>query len=612
MCGIFAYSGQEQVTSNLMKGLKKLEYRGYDSSGIAFFSSDFKSIHSLRASGDLSELEKLVSQKNTQGSLGIGHTRWATHGSPTVQNAHPHKAGVFYLVHNGVIENEEELKPFIPISDLVSETDTEIIVHLLFYFYKKNNKDLIKSLYQTMESLKGSYAIVFISEDHPGEMFGFKKGPPLLICKTQDELFISSDVQSMDPRIDQVCFLEDGDVVHVKGQEFIIYDKNQKKVERKFKQVKRDKNSAEKKDFPHFMIKEIFEQPQVAHHILDYYLDKNKQRLDFKFNKGSKASFEDLILSHSKILVLGCGSSYFAGLFAKYIIEDLAQVKTEVEIASEFIYRKTCVDKKTLVLCISQSGETADLLTAVKKAKDQGLVTCSLCNNSESSLSRLSDFSFLMQAGQEVAVASTKAFSSSLLVVILLALEMARIKKIKTLDEQSWVKNLLRLPAYMEDVLKYNRFFLKTASELKKFSGFVYLGRELYYPIALEGALKLKEVAYVHAEGLASGELKHGPLALIDKNYAAVVLLPKDELLYKKTLTNLKEVRSRGASIICLGGSDELDSLCTHRLALPDAERCLRPLLALIPLQIMAYYISRSRGYDADKPRNLAKSVTVE
>ena len=620
MCGIFAYSGPGDVTQILMEGLRKLEYRGYDSSGVAFFSADNR-IECVRACGDISELEKLLSDEIKDGAgsgtglrTGMGHTRWATHGAPTRDNAHPHRAGPFYIIHNGVIENEEELKNLIDPQALSSETDTEVIAHLLLRFYREEQGDLVKSVFKTMNCLKGSYAVTVLCEERPGEIVAFKQGPPLALCKGEGWV-LSSDIYSVGKGVKEALFLEDGEAFFLKDQNFQIYDRTGRKIQRAFQPIPQEQNLLDKKGFPHFMLKEIFEQPDVTRKILKHSIHRQTGRLSVKPDRGDHKSFDSLIKKTSSVRIVACGSSYFAGLFGKYLMEEFADISVEVEPASELIYRKTVFSKDTLVLFISQSGETADTLTALDRVKEKGLKTVSLCNVPNSSLNRQVDYSFYMQAGLEVGVASTKSFTSSLVWLILLAFHFGKVKKTLSQEkEKLLMKALLQLPIYMEQVLGYKDFFLEAAEALKIFSGFLYLGRGVFYPIALEGALKLKEIAYIHAEGYPAGEMKHGPLALIDKNRAVVTLLPVEGVLYDKTLTNLKEARTRGACIIGLGGKDtqDLKNLCDHYLPLPKLPEFLLPVLAVIPLQMMAYYISRSFGYNADRPRNLAKSVTVE
>ena len=632
MCGIFAYSGPDDVTRSLVEGLKKLEYRGYDSSGIAFFSPKNNRIRCVRSSGDISRLEQLLRDKalftgkespgfsagkgkGEGGGLGMGHTRWATHGAPTTENAHPHRAGPIYVIHNGVIENAEELKNLIDSQALSSETDTEVMAHLLFLFYQKEGGDLVKSVFKTMACLKGSYAVAVLCEDRPGELVAFKKGPPLLFCRGKGEMAVSSDVHSVGEKIKEMIPLEDGEVLHLKAGEFQIYHRKGRKIQRDFEPLWREAGLSQKEGFPHFMLKEIFEQPAVAFKLLEKFLNRQTGRLNLKPDRGDPASFQRAVESAGRIRIIACGSSYFAGLFAKYVIEDVAGLSVEAETAGEFIYRKAPLPRDTLVLFISQSGETADTLTAFQRVKEKGLQSMSLCNVPGSGLDRQTDYGFYMSAGLEIGVAATKSFSNSLIFLICLAVHCGKIKRAFSSErEKALSKDLAGLPSAMERVLGYNDFFLKTAEDFKKFSGFLYLGRGFFYPIALEGALKLKETAYILAEGHPAGEMKHGPLALIDENRAVVALLPSEGALYEKTLTNLKEARARGAGIIGIGGKEtpELKRLCDHHLSLPPAVEPLFSVPAVIPVQMMAYYISRSFGYNADRPRNLAKSVTVE
>ena len=706
MCGIFAYSGSGDVPQILVEGLKKLEYRGYDSSGLAFFSSGNR-IKCVKACGGVSELEKLLSDKisnkkkqsppavaclsapsfppspdkilfaekagdagflkeqekklssgkksehsvfsnkksiaeksvsavknaATAGSVppagpppsaraetnrvGMGHTRWATHGAPTRKNAHPHRAGPIYVVHNGVIENEGELRELVDTRSLISETDTELLAHLLFRFYREEKGDLIKSVFKTMDCLKGSYAVTALCEEKPGEIIAFKQGPPLALCRGAGDFVISSDIYSVGKSIKETVFLEDGEAVFLKDQTFQIYSgpKAGDRVHRAFRPVQKEGALPDKKKFPHFMLKEIFEQPATAQKVLESAIDRDKVRLNLKPAGGDQKTFNSLIEKAGSVRIVACGSSYFAGLFAKYLLEEFAGLSAVAETAGEFIYRKTVFSKSAPVLFISQSGETADILTALNRVKKQGMKTISLCNVPGSGLDRRTDYRFYLRAGPEVGVAGTKSFTNSLISLILLALHCGKVRKtLSPGEEKRLMTALLQLPSCMERVLGCEDFFLKSAKTFKKFSGWLYLGRGLFYPIALEGALKLKEIAYISAEGFPAGEMKHGPLALIDKTRAVTALLPSTGVLRDKTLINLKEARTRGAFIMGLGGKDtpELKKLCDRHLPLPDLPDFLSAVLAVIPLQLMAYYVSRSFGYNADRPRNLAKSVTVE
>ena len=614
MCGIFAYSGPRSITQVLIEGLKKLEYRGYDSAGLAFFNGN--QIHCFRVCGGVSELEKKVKTLSHKNSLGIGHTRWATHGSPSEKNAHPHHYHFIYVVHNGVIENTEEIKQIIDPQLLSSDTDTEVIPHLIHHFCEKEHLNFLSSVLKSIHFIKGSYAVVAINEKQPDEIVAFKSGPPLVLCKGDKEFFVSSDPQSVGSQVDQIIFLEDEEVLFLKKDRFQIFNFQGQKVSHEFKKYSQEQIDSEKGHHPHFMIKEILEQPHTLTRLITKHIDKNNQEIVLKLSKGNEKEFNSLLKNSSEMIILACGSSYHSALFAKYLLEDIGRIKVNVEIASEFIYRKAFASKNTLALFISQSGETADTLAAFKQIEQLGLRSLSLCNVKNSSLDRRADFSLSMSAGAEMAVASTKTLSASIITLCLLAFHWAKIKGLTNLkQEQNFVISLLSLPSYVEKVVRCDQFFLKIMETLKTFKAFFYLGRGPYFPIALEGALKLKEIAYLHAEAYPSGEMKHGPLAMIDKTTAVLALLPQSGILYQKSLINLKEVKSRGACIIAIGGKEKdniLKSLSDYYLPLPESHEFFHPLLTLIPLQMMAYYISRSYGYNADRPRNLAKSVTVE
>jgi len=614
MCGIFAYSGSKNTEQILIEGLKKLEYRGYDSAGIAF-SKEGK-INHYRVCGGVEELEKeipLSSQTNSSQTkeLGIGHTRWATHGKPSKINAHPHKVGSIYVAHNGVIENTDEIKSRIAIKNILSETDTELIAHLIDFFRQSENLDFFKASLKSIPLLKGSYAVVALCESNPKEIIAFKSGPPLILGKRNDgDFFISSDLQALDEEL-EVLFLEDEEILHFKDNQFKLFNFKGESIKRDLKKnLSTKRRETQKGKHPHFMIKEILEQPEVLSSLITTHLDTGKSQIDFKLSKGNLEVLNHNLKKSSQILILACGSSYFTGLFAKYILEELAELSVQVEIASEFIYRKAHLLPNTSVLFISQSGETADILSAFKQIEKKNLSLLSLCNVANSTLDRKSPFSLHMEAGTELAVASTKTFSASLLSLIFLAFHIRKIKvSLKPKEENDFIQELLKLPFLIQSLLHSEEFFLEMSEKLKKFKNFFYLGRGLYYPIALEGALKLKEIAYLHAEAYPSGEMKHGPLAMIDKNTALLALLPHEGLLYQKSLTNIKEALSRGADLIAIGKKLEESQ---YFLKLPKTHTFLHPLLSLIPLQMIAYYTSRSYGYNADRPRNLAKSVTVE
>ena len=700
MCGIFAYSGPRPAAEVLTEGLKRLEYRGYDSAGLAFFQGC--GVKRVRAAGAVSKLESLLKRENPKGGgsgrrrraglkslrprgggrfarqLGIGHTRWATHGPPSEKNAHPHKASSVYVVHNGALENESELRQIIRPKKLASDTDTELIACLIAHFYSGAGRsgssrrralkapssgadgsgpksEFFQSALKAMALLKGAYAVAAICGESPGELIAFKKGPPLMLCrgKEKGEFFVSSDPYAAGPGAQELIFLEDGDILHLWKNKFRVFQARPaasrsgrgKALGKPAKPAKPAARMAlrapvrwaaegglpDKGKYPHFMLKEIFEQPQAAARLVGAHTERGgrgKSRLRLQLAKGSQKRFDRLWEKHSRVLIVACGSSCHAALFAKYIMEEAAPIQADVESASEFIYRKTAFKREGPALFISQSGETADILKALNQAKKAGQPAISLCNVRGSSLERRAGYGLSMLAGQEIGVASTKTFSASLILLSMLALHIGAIKDSKgrggarlkaarsraAKERAKIIKSLLSLPAMMEEALGYDRFFLSQVERLKKFSGFFFLGRGASWPIALEGALKLKEISYLHAEGYPAGEMKHGPLAMIDENMLAVFLLPPAPALCGKMLTNLNEARARGAGLMAIGGPADLDlkNLCSCHLPLPKTHHLLQPVLSLIPLQLMAYFISRSFGYNADRPRNLAKSVTVE
>ena len=614
MCGIFAYSGPRNVTKILIQGLTNLEYRGYDSAGIAFF--DKNTIRRFRVCGGVKKLKDKTQSLSNKGGLGMGHTRWATHGSPSETNAHPHHSDAIYIVHNGVIENITEIKQIISTNKLMSETDTELIAHLINHFHKLEKLSFFDSVLKSATLLRGSFAVVAMHAKLPKEIVAFKSGPPLILAKKENEFFISSDLHALSAKT-EFLFLEEDEILHLKANQFQIFNFRGEKIERSFKKISKESLSildSPKGKHPHFMIKEILEQPIVLSQLIANHIDKNSKEIKFKISKGNQAELKQALKIAPEILILACGSSYYAGLFAKYFLEDIAKTKVSVEIASEFIYKKSVILPNTLVVFISQSGETADILTALKQTEQLNLKSLCFCNVQNSSLERKANFSVSLSAGKEIAVASTKAFCASVFSLSLFAFFIAKVKRLLQ-SEQKIISELLPLPSLTEKILTCDSFFLEIMEKLKNFKTFLYLGRGLYYPMALEGALKLKEIAYLHAEAYPSGEMKHGPLAMIDKNTAVVALLPANGTLYKKSLINLREAKSRGAYLISIGGKtqeQELKNLSDSLLNLPTEHDLIHPLLSIIPLQMMAYYISRSFGYNVDQPRNLAKSVTVE
>ena len=611
MCGIIGYIGFRDSKEVLLKGLKRIQYRGYDSMGVVIVTKEgFKRVRSV---GDVEELRKKVSEiKNFSGSGGLGHSRWATHGAPIEKNAHPHKAGDIYIVHNGIIENTEELKTWLS-GPFLSDTDSEIAAHCLAHFYKQTGS-LKKAIFDTMSKIKGEYAIALMSEKYPDEVFAFKKGPSLAVGVGEKEVFLASDAQAFLPYTKKVVFLKDGEVVCIKGGEeprFYSAEK-QEEIKKTFINWNFGFEEVDKGDYPSYMLKEIYEQPRCILKILQHYINGKEKRIDMKLN--NQFHVIDQIIKTGKFNIVACGSSYYAALYGKYVIEKLSRISVEVDMASEFRYRSPILKDQAPVLLISQSGETADTLAVLKMAKELSLPVLSLCNVVHSSLDRESDVSLYMLAGVEQAVASTKAFTSSLVILFLLAVFLGRRNnKLNPSEEEKVLRDLLLLPSKMEEVLSLEKKYLEADRIMSALKGFIYLGRDVYYPLALEGALKMKELTYTHAEAYPAGEMKHGPLALLDESMAVVGIAPQSHV-YKKTLMNLEETRSRGGKLIIIGteGEETLKALAECFLPIPACSEYISSILCVLPLQLIAYHTACSLGHNVDQPRNLAKSVTVE
>ncbi len=609
MCGIVGYYGPKDPKDVLVEGLKTLEYRGYDSAGIAVLDKGiFKRV---RAEGKLTNLEKKLESESFDGRLGIGHTRWATHGAPVEKNAHPHKVDGISLVHNGIIENYMELKEELTStgSQFSSDTDSELVAHLI-----RNEIHSDKNLYQAvlaiLPRLRGAFSILVVNEKEPDEMIAFKNGPPLIVGIADDSIVIASDAQAIVPYTKQVVYLNDNEVAHVQKNTVKFYDSKGVVIDKPINTLDWSEEKAEKGGYDHFMLKEIFEQPRAVAQAIAPHIDLNNVDIKLK-NIGLS---DDVLQSAERIFIVACGTSFYAGLCGKYYIETMAGIPVEVDIASEFRYRKPILPKNTIAITISQSGETADTLAVLRQLKEMSVKTISVCNVKNSTIDREADGHLYMNSGAEIGVASTKAFSSSLALMNLIAMYIGKLKgQLKGEELKEAIHGLLAAPSLMENVLAFEKFFKEAAQLLKEYKGYLYLGRGVSYPIALEGALKLKELAYMHAEGYAAGEMKHGPLALIDDSMAIVVLAPKDEL-YEKTISNLEEAKARGGRIISIGtGQDKkLESLSEHYLALPEAPWNINPFLEVIPLQLLSYHVAKALGNDVDQPRNLAKSVTVE
>lgn len=627
MCGIVGYLGPQNPKDIIVNGLKKLEYRGYDSAGVAILHEG--RTKRVRAQGKLKALEEKLKSEPFDGGIGIGHTRWATHGAPSERNAHPHQVRGVSLVHNGIIENYAEIREVLLKNGvtLTSDTDSELVAHLLADEVDKTG-DLLKAVHNVLDRIHGAFSIVALWEKQPDTLIAFKDGPPLVVGVGEGETFIVSDVQACLQYTKKFIYLDDREVVKVQDGVLQIYSAKGVPIHKKPTELNWDPDMVEKQGFAHFMLKEIYEQPRAVAAALEPHLDPQ----DFSVRLGRvgfhqpvtqlpdldpRKDWEEtqkILAGVERVFIVACGTSYYAGLVGKYLFENLAKVPVETDIASEFRYRQPVIPPKTLVLTISQSGETADTLAAIRMAKEKGALAMSICNVRNSSIDREAHGHLYMNAGPEIGVASTKAFTATLSLLNCLALAFAKVKgQLSPAQEKEHVQALLAAPAQLEVVLAYDKYFDEAAAKLKLYKGFLYMGRGVSFPIAMEGALKLKELAYLHAEGYAAGEMKHGPLALIDERMAIVMILPTDSL-YEKTVSNLEEARARGGKIICLGTgeNEKLKAICEEYLPLPKAHWTVNPILAVVPLQLMSYHLACNLGYDVDQPRNLAKSVTVE
>ena len=609
MCGIVGYVGDQESVPILIGGLAKLEYRGYDSSGVAVMQE--KTIAVRRAVGKLINLEKSLKENELKGTVGIGHTRWATHGKPSEQNAHPHRSKGCVLVHNGIIENYQLLKQQLEKDGYTfqSETDTEVVAHLIDKYLNKG-QGLADAVRSATKEVRGSYALAVISEQEPGTLIAARSGCPLVVGRTDHASYVASDVMAMLAHTREVTYLDEGDVAVVTRDDVRFTDAQGCAVSRHSSRIAWDAAAAEKSGYPHFMLKEIHEQPQTL-------LDTMRGRYSYE---AGEADLPDIGLTPKefaaveRIWIVACGTSWHAGLVGKYLLEDMARIPVQVDIASEFRYRNPLVGKHDLFIAVSQSGETADTLAAAREAKEKGARSVSIVNVVGSTLARESNGVLYTHCGPEIGVASTKAFTAQVAALYLLALHVARVRGVMTAVEgKAWLDRLVRLPALVERILGREAEIVAIAKRFYKKRNFLFLGRGINYPIALEGSLKLKEISYIHAEGYAAGEMKHGPIALLDKDMPVVVLAPRDRL-YEKTVSNLMEVKARRAPVIAFvaEGERELGKIADAVFTIPDVHPLISPILFTIPLQLLAYHISVLRGTDVDQPRNLAKSVTVE
>jgi glucosamine--fructose-6-phosphate aminotransferase (isomerizing) len=609
MCGIIGYTGNEPAVPILIEGLKKLEYRGYDSSGVAVMQNGKLSLR--RAVGKLQNLESVLRSDTLIGTMGVGHVRWATHGRPSEENAHPHRAGSVVVVHNGIIENYAALKKELVAQGrtFLSETDTEVIAHLIDSIAAKG-AGLEEAVREAARHLEGAYAIAVIDERTPDLVIGARKGSPLVVGLGQGEFFLASDIPAILHRTRDVLFLNDDEMAILSAEGVRVTDLRGNEVNREVTRVLWNPVMAEKGGYRHFMLKEIHEQPRAIMDTIRGRISQDTGVLHLEEIGIDQERFTAI----KKIFIVACGTSWHAGLVGKFIIEEMAAVPTEVDIASEFRYRKPLVNGDTLLIAITQSGETADTLAAMREAKARGATVITICNVVGSTASREAAGVVYTHAGPEIGVASTKAFTAQLTALYLFGLFLGRIRgALPTDDIRKRLDDLVRVPALVEQCLEQNDVIEQIARRYFKAADFLYLGRGPNYPVALEGALKLKEISYIHAEGYPAGEMKHGPIALIDENMPVVVLAGRNNV-YEKILANIQEVKARSGIVIALAneGDPEIAKLVDHVITVPATNPLLMPIIMSIPLQLLAYHIAVLRGADVDQPRNLAKSVTVE
>lgn len=608
MCGIVGAIGQRDVTKILLAGLKRLEYRGYDSAGIAIIDEQHQ-LHCVRTLGKVSKLEEALAAQPLFGKIGIAHTRWATHGKPAEHNAHPHASNnEIVLVHNGIIENHAALRTKLEQQQYLfqSETDTEVIAHLL-HAHLQTTPDLLQAVKKTIDELHGAYALAILYTKEPNRIIGVRKGSPLVIGVGIDEHFIASDSMALLPVTQEFIYLNEGDIVDIRRNKVMIYDNALQPVTRQSHHSSLSTDAVSKGEYRHFMLKEIFEQPRALSETIEGRLN-NDHLLEEAFGVNAKTIFAKT----KRVQIIACGTSYHAGLVARYWIEELAGLPCQVEIASEIRYRHTAIEPDTLLITISQSGETADTLAALRQAKENPHFFASLCicNVPESAIVRESDLAIMTRAGMEVGVASTKAFTTQLIALLMITVLLGRHHRLQ--QEQQIVEQIKMLPKLVEQTLSINADIEKLAYLFTDKQHAIFLGRGTQFPIALEGALKLKEISYIHAEAYPAGELKHGPLALVDNNMPVITLLANDHLV-EKVKSNIQEVQARGGQTIVF--VDNALEYFDHQgtvLRLPACSSILAPIIFTIPLQLLAYHVAILKGTDVDQPRNLAKSVTVE
>jgi glucosamine--fructose-6-phosphate aminotransferase (isomerizing) len=610
MCGIVGYIGEKNCVPILINGLKRLEYRGYDSAGIGILTNNHSVI--LKNKGKVSLLESKVQKHNLSGKVGIGHTRWATHGIPNEINAHPHynSSKNLYVIHNGIIENFRTLRQGLEKLGYVfeTETDSEVLPHLIDSFLKKGNP-LFKAVRLALNEVEGTYGIAVIYEGEPDKIVAARKGSPLVIGLGNNENFVASDVSAILAHTKQVIYMEDGELVEVYKDRFTAKTISDTEIEKEIHEISMTLDEIDKGGYSHFMLKEIMEQPETINNSLRGRIlyEKGTSRL------GGLTDVVGRLVNSKRIIITACGTSWHAGLVGEYMFEQFCRIQTEVEYASEFRYRNPIINEDDTIFFISQSGETADTLAALREAKMKGALVLGICNVVGSSIARETMAGVYTHAGPEIGVASTKAFTSQLVVLALITLLIARRKNMSQVDGRAIAEELMALPDKINSILKLNDQIEKIAADFQNSNNFLYLGRGYNFPVALEGALKLKEISYIHAEGYPAAEMKHGPIALIDENMPAVFIAPKDST-YDKIISNIEEVRARGGRIIAIATDNDngIDSLVDYTIKVPSTIRMLMPILTVIPLQLLAYHIAVKKGLNVDQPRNLAKSVTVE
>ncbi|NNG73562.1 glutamine--fructose-6-phosphate transaminase (isomerizing) [Rhizobium laguerreae] len=608
MCGIVGIVGRHPVSQRLLDALKRLEYRGYDSAGVATISGG--NLERCRAQGKLVNLEMRLEQQPLNGMIGIGHTRWATHGAPTERNAHPHIVDGIAVVHNGIIENFAELKAELEATgaDFETSTDSEVVAHLLAKFCREGMSGQ-EAMHAMLKRLRGAFSLAILLQNEPSTIMVARYGPPLVVGHGDGEMFLGSDAIALAPLTNEVTYLVDGDWAVISKTDIRIFDSEGNVVTRSRCTSMASADRVTKGDYEHFMEKEIYEQPEVIAHALAHYLDIADHRAASLSTRMDFANASSLVIS-------ACGTAYLAGLIGKYWFERYARLSVEIDVASEFRYRDIPLSPHAAALFISQSGETADTLASMRYCKAHGLKVGAVVNTSESTIAREADAIFPILAGPEIGVASTKAFTCQLAVLATLAISAGKARgTITEEEERQLVKSLVEMPRVMRQVLRNIRPKMQLLSqELSGFPHVLYLGRGTSFPLAMEGALKLKEISYIHAEGYAAGELKHGPIALVDKNMPVIIIAPHDRF-FDKTVSNMQEVAARGGRVILLtdesgAASCNLDTM--HTIVLPDVEEIIAPIIFSLPLQLLAYYVAVTKGTDVDQPRNLAKSVTVE